>query len=196
MLDRERMSEPVTRIEDVGDRPFPVPGREDAGGNPFLDDPLDKAPQADPVAPGDGPRGDSGVEMDGEEVRLVRECVPLKGREGDEKPLDFVVGRIRRVGDSGEPGFHIPQPAARHGIEQGVLGGEVAVDVGMRHARFGGHGDDGDTLGPKTGQMLGGDAQKANVGRDGSPCLRGVARFRIVGRLGGGATFDPCQGDL
>ena len=71
-------------------------------------------------------------------------------------------------------GLDLAQPAARDGVEQRVLRGEVAVDVGVRHAGFGRDGHDRHALGPEPREMLGGDPEQPDVRRD-----------RCTGALGG-----------
>ncbi|SOR30952.1 protein of unknown function [Methylorubrum extorquens] len=166
VLDRDRMGEAVARVEDDGDGPFAVAGGEDAGADALFHHALHERAQPYAMAAGDRTGGDGGVEMHGKQVRFAGQHLALCAGQRADEALDLVVGGIGRVGDAGEFRFQIAQPAAGDRIQQGVLRGEVAVDVGMGHARFRRDRHNRDPFRTEPGQVLRGDGEQPRVRRD------------------------------
>ena len=75
-------------------------------------------------------------------MRLLGEQIAIGLGERQDQPLQLVVGGVGSIGDIGQVPLRRLQPDIDHRIDQRGAGGEVAIDIGVGHARLFGDGDD------------------------------------------------------
>ena len=83
------------------------------------------------------------VDQQVEERGVALELLPIGAMHREQHALEFVVSGIGAVGGLAQPRLERAQPGGGDLLEQLRLGGEIAVDVGVRHARLRGDADDG-----------------------------------------------------
>jgi hypothetical protein len=126
---------------------------------------MAKAPHARAMltraAPGLIERPDEQIEQ-----RRVRfQLLPIDAMDGQQHALQLVVGRIGAVRRLAQARLQRAQPGRRHFLEQGLLGREIAIDIGMRHVGFLRDADDGRARRAELSQMGASDFEEARLDR-------------------------------
>ena len=132
-----------------------------------------------------GQRVDQQVEQRGVGV----EFGAIGAVDGEQHPLELVVGGVGAVGGLAQLRLQRPQPGGGDLLEQRRLRGEIAIDIGVRHAGVRRDADDGGARRAEAAHMVGGERERAGSRPARAPrdarrsCgQRGEHAFRAAGR--------------
>ena len=79
----------------------------------------------------------------------------------EQHALQLVIGGIGAVGGLAQPRLERAQPGGGDLLEQFRLGGEITIDIGVRHARLGRDADDGRARRAELANMRARDVEQA-----------------------------------
>ena len=137
------MYEPVHGIKHKRQRASMVRHLEGAAGNAFLDNTLQCALHLIAVFAGHTAPLNHAVGKQIKNQRIRLKFIAIGAVKHRKHPLQLVIGGVWRLGRHAQAQFQRLEPAGGNFVQKGNLGGKITVNIGMGHAQFFSHPDNG-----------------------------------------------------